>query len=318
LKLLLIVISLFVSIHGLTAQDINLSGSWKFKIGDQSAWSTKSYNDASWSNIKVPSTWEDQGYHGYDGFAWYRKTFDGKSLNPNKKYYLNLGYIDDTDEVYVNGELIGFSGSMPPYFRTAYKAERNYVIPSDLIDYNGKNVIAVRVYDLTLQGGILDGDIGIYRYDQNNSPLLVDLRGIWDFATVKNERPPAHQNWDQIMVPSHWEKQGYRKYDGLAWYRKTFRLDENYKDLVLLLGRIDDFDEVYINGRLIGRTNDGRRLGRSESYHELRVYSIPDGFIKKGQTNTIEVLVEDMGIDGGIYEGPIGVTTRSRYLRYFR
>ena len=34
--------------------------------------------------------------------------------------------------------------------------------------------------------------------------------------------------------------------------------------------------------------------------------------------NIVEVMVEDMGNIGGIYEGPIGITTRTLYERYIR
>ena len=143
-------------------QLIDLNGRWKFAIGDQNAWSKKDFDDSNWETIRVPSQWEERGFHGYDGFAWYRTSFDGQYLKNSEKLFINLGYIDDTDEVYLNGDLIGFSGSMPPNFKTAYNSERIYVIPKYLINYNGPNTLAVRVFDVTHGGGIVDGDVGIY------------------------------------------------------------------------------------------------------------------------------------------------------------
>jgi Beta-galactosidase/beta-glucuronidase len=121
-------------------------------------------------------------------------------------------------------------------------------------------------------------------------------------------------------VPSPWEHQGYYRYDGYAWYKRTFTIPENFTTdpLVLLLGKIDDFDKVYLNGKLIGSTNDHRLFGASESYSRSRVYNIPPNTLKKVGVNTIEVLVEDMGNIGGIYEGPVGITSRINYERYFR
>ena len=102
------------------SQVINLNGSWKFNIGDKSSWAAANFDDSGWELIHAPSPWEEEGFNGYDGFAWYRKKFDGRKLEKEGSYYLGLGYIDDSDVVYLNGQLIGFSGSMPPKFKTAY------------------------------------------------------------------------------------------------------------------------------------------------------------------------------------------------------
>jgi hypothetical protein len=300
-------------------QLIKLNGYWKFAIGDQQSWSNSDFDDSTWGEIKVPSFWENQGFHGYDGFAWYRTSFDGKNLPKNERLFLNMGYIDDTDEVYFNGQLIGFSGSMPPNFRTAYNAERSYIIPQNLINFNGRNVISVRVFDAIQGGGIIDGNIGVYKVS-SGSPMLLDLQGIWEFQTsTDGSRPKKDAKWNKIIVPSFWEKQGYRKYDGYGWYRKEFMLtpDMANEELVLVLGKIDDFDEVFINGKLAGKTRDNRRFGQSESYAKLRAYYIPQVLLKTDENNVIEILVEDIGWDGGIYEGPIGITTKKLFEKNF-
>lgn len=315
----------YILLLGLTipysyGQVINLRGSWKFHIGDRESWSKPDFDDRDWEYIVAPSAWEDEGFNGYDGFAWYRKRFDGKRLSSDENYYINLGYIDDCDEVYVNGLLIGFSGYMPPKFKTAYNTERKYKIPSSIINFNGENTIAIRVFDVTQGGGIIEGDIGIYKAER--SRLLVDLQGLWDFGLSSwGESIKSPSQWEKIMVPAPWEHQGFSKYDGFAWYRKTFTADNALtnrdEDYVILMGKIDDFDKVYINGRLIGSTNDKRHFGASQSYSRFRVYSIPTDLIKPG-INTVEVLVEDIGNIGGIYEGPVGITTRTIFERYYR
>jgi sialate O-acetylesterase len=302
-------------------QVINLEGSWRFHIGDQAKWAAPEFNDSDWELIKAPAHWEDEGFNGYDGFAWYRITFDGRWLLKTENYYLNLGYIDDSDEVYLNGRFIGFSGSMPPKFKTAYNSERKYSLLNEYIDFSGENTIAVRVFDVTLGGGIFDGDLGIYR--AGKSRMLVDLQGLWDFSlSLSGQNVTELSDWTKIMVPGPWEHQGYHRYDGFAWYKRSFSIPDRIipanEPLVLILGKIDDFDDTYLNGKLIGRTNDRKRYGSSTSYDRLRVYDIPSGLLKKGVDNVIEIMVEDMGNVGGIYEGPIGITTKADYERYFR
>jgi sialate O-acetylesterase len=302
------------------AQVINLNGSWKFNLGDKPAWSAASYDDSRWEFVTVPSPWEEEGFNGYDGFAWYRRKFDGRKLLKSESYYLNLGFIDDCDEVYLNGSLIGFSGYMPPHFKTAYNTERQYIIPPDAINYKGENTLAIRVFDVVQGGGIVDGNIGIFRQKRSEN-MIVDLQGIWLFATSWDAEPVTNEKaWKKIMVPAPWEHQGYQKYDGFAWYKRTFTLPANTdtNDLILLLGKIDDFDKAYLNGQFIGKTNDRKRYGWSQSFSQLRVYDIPPALLKKTGVNTIEVLVEDMGNVGGIYEGPVGITSNENYSRFFR
>ncbi|TAJ08159.1 glycoside hydrolase [Marinilabiliaceae bacterium JC017] len=307
---------------------LGLEGQWRFSIGDnRDYWASENFDDSSWDRLNVPGNWEEQGYNGYDGFAWYRKTFSVPDFNETKtQFILRLGYIDDVDEVFVNGEKIGQSGTFPPHQSTAYNARREYVIPQYLIKKNSTNVIAVRVYDFFNEGGILKGEIGLYA---NRNPLLPDLplEGMWQFKTGDNMqwRFPEYNAtvWEEIMVPSLWEEQGFRHYDGMAWYRKTFMVDEALtgQKLVLLLGKIDDIDEVYINGVLVGQTGDmgpGKRHSYNFAYNELRGYYIPRGLLLNGKPNVICVRVFDSGIQGGIYEGPVGLITQDKYIRYWR
>jgi hypothetical protein len=318
-RLISIIVLLTVPATILLAQVVNLKGKWKFHVGDKAAYASQKFNDADWEGIEVPSAWEDQGFHGYDGFAWYRTKFDGRKLDQASVYYLNLGYIDDCDEVYLNDSLIGFSGHFPPKFKTAYNSERRYVLPSHVIKYNGENTIALRVFDVTQAGGIVDGRIGIYR-NEVNTKMLIDLQGVWSFApSWGGERVTNEKDWRKIMVPIAWEFQGLSKYDGFAWYKRSFSIPANFtaEEVVLILGKIDDFDKVYFNGTFIGSTNDNRPYGMSESYNETRVYEIPKNLIKRNKINTIEVLVEDMGNVGGIYEGAVGITTKKNFQLYF-
>jgi sialate O-acetylesterase len=93
----------------------DLKGFWKFSIGDNADWALPDYDDSDWERIYVPGTWEEQGFHGFDGYAWYRTTFYLNDFDHRSNYYLDLGFIDDVDEVYINGKRVGRTGSFPPY-----------------------------------------------------------------------------------------------------------------------------------------------------------------------------------------------------------
>lgn len=144
----------------LSAQVISLPSKWLFKTGDNSSYKEIGLDDKSWAEIEVPSWWENQGHPNYDGFAWYRLHFKIEKKNLTKEYYLLPGKIDDIDETYLNGELIGSLGKFPPDIQSECNAQRIYKIPKNLL--KEENVLAVRVFDVTGGGGIWGGLIGLY------------------------------------------------------------------------------------------------------------------------------------------------------------
>ena len=119
-------------------QIVNLEGNWKFNIGDENWWKDENFNDSKWESLKVPGAWEDQGFHGYNGYAWYRKSFTIPDRYKGKTLYLYLGYVDDADETYLNGHLIGTGGKLPPNFETAYNLFRKYPLPAEFFNPSGK------------------------------------------------------------------------------------------------------------------------------------------------------------------------------------
>ncbi|PLX11303.1 MAG: glycoside hydrolase [Marinilabiliales bacterium] len=255
---------------------MDLSGKWSFSIGDNLEWANENFDHSQWQEIHVPGPWESQGYYGYDGTAWYRESFTLNLELNNQNLYLELGYIDDVDEVYINGKKIGFTGSFPPNYKTAYNARRIYSIPKNVLKSNSKNVIAVRVFDEQLEGGILRGNIKLLK---ERNPLLLDfdLQGLWKFKTGDNENWSYlndYSDWSEILVPGTWENQGFFNYDGFAWYVIQFKLsyDLIHDDLVVVLGKIDDLDQLYINGEFVASTGQfeerNYQLNASNEYNE--------------------------------------------------
>jgi sialate O-acetylesterase len=304
---------------------VSLSGNWKFSIGDDSKWASPTYDDSGWDQISVPGPWENQGYNDYNGYAWYRKSFRMKEIPANTNIYLLLGRIDDADVVYLNGKEIGSGGKFPPDFVTAYSRERKYAVPADYLKKNDENVIAVKVYDSYLEGGIVEGPAGMY-FDADNDFLNFNLNGMWKFQTGDSKawKSPDFNDaeWKTIYVPSAWENQGYDDYDGYAWYRTGFSLPQNFAtgELYLSLGKIDDIDDVYLNGELIGNVYDLKKdwYYRSSGweYNARRIYKIRESLLKRNGVNTIAVRVYDGQGLGGIYEGPVGIMSAENYRKY--
>lgn len=156
---------------------------WLFQIGDDSLWSSPGESDTDWYHISVPNAWEAQGFPGYDGFAWYRLHFDIDTLDfQTDSVVLQLGRIADADQCFLNGSIIGQSGQFPPLFLSAADRQRRYRFPRELLE--SRNLIALRTYDHSGEGGILEG------------PIFIEA-----------QRPPepkdrieslAHRSWDSI------------------------------------------------------------------------------------------------------------------------
>jgi len=300
---------------------VNLKGTWHFSIGDDVRWAKSNFDDSEWSDIEVPNYWEYEGYRDYNGYAWYRRSFTFND-DATQLTYLVLGQVDDVDEVFVNGRRIGGTGHIPPNYVTAWNRDRLYALPAGTLQKGKDNVIAVRVYDGAMNGGIVGHSIGIYT---SHIPLPdVDLAGDWQFQAGDNlawKEPQIDESkFTTITVPAYWEYVGHGDLHGFAWYRKTFSVTRHSDDetMVLMLGKIDDTDEVYLNGTKIGSTGnltDADRHSGVNYYNENRGYYFPASLLKK--ENVLAVRVYDFGGRGGIYEGPIGIIGQTRYIDYW-
>ncbi len=298
----------------------DLRGTWSFTVGDDPRWADPGIQTSDWDWLEVPGRWESR-YPGYNGYAWYRRTFDLRLIPEKADVILFLGYIDDVDEVFINGHRIGQTGKFSPGLQTAYNVERRYRVPVSVLKSAG-NVIAVRVYDSAVDGGIVRAEnFGLY-YDREQDWLAVNLSGTWKFS-IENDGNMHDVNlrdddWKEIFVPLAWENQGYPGYDGVAYYRKRFNLPQSLKgqELYLVLGKIDDFDKVYFNGTMIGRVEEldqYSRFRRDQSYSLTRIYKLPPGLLRSKNLVSVEVL--DHWGAGGIYEGPVGIMTRDAALK---
>jgi hypothetical protein len=302
--------------------EVDLSGTWRFEVGDDPRYAQPGFRTDNWETIQVPSLWENQGFPGYDGFAWYRIELKIPKSLKHKPLYLRLGRIDDSDRTYWNGKLIGGEGELPPDFKSAWDMSRLYRIPEDDIRFDGTNVVAIRVYDVWWGGGIVEGPVGVYSADASLE-FMVCLAGTWKFTTGDDPKwasPDFNDtDWKTLEVPAYWESQGCKDYDGFAWYRRSVFVPrcQAGSRTVLVMGRIDDSDQTFLNGVLIGRTGVIEKSDPedSEGYRRFRAYDIPPDLLRRDKPNVIAVRVLDTGMGGGLYDGPIGIMTRDQYLK---
>ncbi len=159
----------------LYAQQQDLSQGWKFKTGDNMEWATSNLADADWKTIQSNRAWEEQGYENYDGMGWYRLKFNLPSsmkTNAIQKDSIKflLGKIDDCDQVYLNGKLIGQNAGLSGEFlgnKESYNKERRYAVActNPAILWDKVNTIAIRVSDHGGMGGLMDGSCTVSMVD---------------------------------------------------------------------------------------------------------------------------------------------------------
>lgn len=138
--------------------------------GGKAVWAVEQLDSKGWATIPAPGIWESQGFDGFDGYAWYRTTFELTEEEVKEKIILGLGKIDDSDIAWVNGQKVGESYQQ-------WNTPRVYEVSSDVLKV-GKNTIAIRVEDTGGGGGIHgSGELLFIKTNQQK----ISLEGDWSF-----------------------------------------------------------------------------------------------------------------------------------------
>ena len=191
-------LSIFISCTKSTEkQGVSIDTRWRFTTGDDPAWAMPSFDDSAWDTIDPKKIWESQGRSDYNGYAWYRiRVFLSSSWIENAiikdSLQLILGKIDDCDQIFVNGELIGENGrnlksrdeSNAEFYKEQEKwnLERRYIlgVHDPRIHWDKENIIAVRCFDQGGAGGMFGENFEIsmtglkdyVKFDVVSSPFI--------------------------------------------------------------------------------------------------------------------------------------------------
>jgi len=100
-------------------------------------------------------------------------------------------------------------------------------------------------------------------------------------------------SWPTLQAPGVWEGQGLADLDGVVWLRRKVELTapQARGAAELHLAKVDDCDEVWLNGQ---------RVGGQCGYDQPRRYVVPAGVLRAG-ANWIAVRVTDTGGGGGFH-----------------
>jgi sialate O-acetylesterase len=155
--------------------------------GLEEGWYKNDYPAAGWSTMHLPSAWEEAGLAGYDGVVWFRQTFSPTNEMLNKDLYLRLGNINNFDMVWVNGQKAGESWLS--------KNKRVYRINKSWIMVDRPNVIAIRVFNHSGPGGLIDTSKTELQINtlRNGQGACIPLANTWSFkpSMSKNNFGPV-------------------------------------------------------------------------------------------------------------------------------
>ncbi len=172
-------------------------------------WKLADANDANWAHMTLPNSWENQGYDDLDGVVWFRKTIILTDAQAGKPATLELAQIDDVDETWVNGTLVGSMAQ--------WDALRKYAIPAGTLKA-GKNVIAIRVTDNQGGGGV-HGDTATMKLTIDNTSW--SLAGDWLFRieSVRLSNTVGPNNYPTLLFNSMVNPLIPYAIQGAIWYQ---------------------------------------------------------------------------------------------------
>lgn len=211
-------------------------------IGLQENWQTEAIDWRSWPTMLLPQPWETGGPINVDGAVWFKTAFELESKQTKANISLSLGVLDDRDETYVNGHLIGQTGQ-------DYRAFRVYTIPDTLLKV-GENIITVRIRDYGYVGGFMG---------QPNDLKLVQgewaysLAGAWHYqvgtTTLPRKPEPLSPNsYPTLLYNGMVHPFRDLRIGGMLWYQGESDLNDpfHYRDLFLKL--LDDYRQQWRMG----------------------------------------------------------------------
>ncbi|MHC4990738.1 MAG: family 16 glycoside hydrolase, partial [Planctomycetota bacterium] len=132
-------------------------------------WTEVGFDDGDWKTMTLPATWSADGLDTFDGIVHFRRTIELPVRWDGKGGVLSLGPIDDYDDVWVNGTLVGQT-----HEPNRWQDPRRYPVPAGVLR-GGENVVAVRVLDTGGLGGI------------NGEPAQLQITGAGETLSVAGE-----------------------------------------------------------------------------------------------------------------------------------
>jgi hypothetical protein len=163
-----------------------LDGKWSFQLGDDPGWASPDMDDSNWEKITADKPWGAQGHANADGYGWYRwhlRLAPGQTAPETLAILLPM--VEDSYEVYWNGQLVGTYGKLPPHPEWSYD-----LFPHTFgLGTAQSGVIAVRVWKAPF-GSFDNGEQGgFYKPPVVGSPAAIaDAMAKLDYGWMRSQQ----------------------------------------------------------------------------------------------------------------------------------
>ncbi len=127
-------------------------------------------------------------------------------------------------------------------------------------------------------------------------PLNAGLHRNW-FAENFNDA-----SWRTIDAGISWQYQGYRKYRGVAWYRKSVELPTSLPDsLYIYFGEVRGTYQLFVNGKEV--------LHSTVQWPRRLTFANITSTVRAGRKNEFVVRIADRQYGGGITATPVSIVS---------
>lgn len=238
------------------------------KSAGVAVWARPGLDDSSWKSIQLPCMVQEL-WPSVNGIFWFRKTVEIPAGWAGKDLTLSLGPVDDFDETYWDGELVG-SGEL-------WNKAREYTVPARLVR-EGKAVITVRCTDDHGEGGIYGAPDLLYiqgpdgqkiRLDNEwKVTLSVSFEGI-PKSTAREPNMPTVLYNAMIKPLAPFAIKGAIWYQGESNAEKAYRYRDLMQSMILDWRALWGYDFPFYITQLAGYKAISKEPG-DDSWAELR------------------------------------------------
>ena len=154
--------------------------------GMKENWASADADFQEWPTLILPTYFDREALPRHDGTVWFKKSLELPNDLQGKDLLLNLGQIDNDDQVWVNDTHVGETQGAERY--------RRYKVPASVIE-EGENIITIRVTDAGGQGGFATAGKDFYLASAQQQSNRLSLSGEWYYqrgAGRNNYPTPLH------------------------------------------------------------------------------------------------------------------------------
>lgn len=199
-------------------------------------WAAPELDTKDWSTMSLPELWESE-LPGFDGIIWYRKTINLPASWASAAAMLSVGKVDDEDQTWVNGTLVGQTAQ--------YNAPRKYEVPADVLTA-GNNTITIRAFDTGGGGGVWGEPEEMYLSISDTQTR--DLAGNWQYHQGVNladeslpRRSYGQQHTPTVLYNAMIHPLVPYSLKGVIWYQGESNADRAHQYQTLFPAMIQDW-----------------------------------------------------------------------------